>query len=54
MMKMIDDGDDDDDDDDDDDYEGAGSVAKWLGCRPRNPEVPGSSPALCTSWSCSL
>ena len=29
-----------------------GSVAEWLGRRTWNPEVPGLSPALTTSWIC--
>ena len=32
-------------------FEG-GSVAEWLGRRTWNPEVPGSSPTLTTSWIC--
>ena len=29
-----------------------GSVAEWSARRTRNPAVPGSSPALATSWIC--
>ena len=29
-----------------------GSVAEWSARRTRNPVVPGSSPALTTSWIC--
>ena len=31
-----------------------GSVAEWSACRIRNPVVPGSSPALATTWICFL
>ena len=29
-----------------------GSVAEWSACRTHNPAVPGSSPALTTTWIC--
>ena len=29
-----------------------GSVVEWSACRTRNPAVPGSSPALATTWIC--
>ena len=27
-----------------------GNVAEWSACRTRNPAIPGSSPALITTW----
>ena len=29
-------------------------MAEWSACQTRNPEVPGSSPTLTTTWICFL
>ena len=32
--------------------DGRGSVAEWSVCRTGSPAVPGSCPALTTTWTC--